>query len=362
MPLDKFSRQLPQPETWSPLRRGAALVGSSLILVVLFKLLHLPAAFLLGPMLAAIVLSIGGGPVDLSRNGVLLAQGVVGMMIAGSFPPSAFTEIARDWPVFLFGTLSTLIASTAIGWLMMRARLMPGTTAIWGSAPGAASVMTFLSAEYGADIRLVALMQYLRVALCTIFATIVAHWLGVPSSPTSFALFPHTDWLASLATCAAVVAGVAIGIRLRVPGGAMLLPLLIGTAINLTGLFPVVLPPIVLALAYALLGWAIGMRFTTEVVGYAAALLPRLLLSVLALLAICGGLGWVLSRIAGVDFLTAYLATNPGGADSVAIIASSTKVDVPFVMAMQLARFLLVMLAGPALARWLSRPGRDVRT
>lgn len=39
--------------------------------------------------------------------------------------------------------------------------------------------------------------------------------------------------------------------------------------------------------------------------------------------------------------LTAYLATSPGGADSVAIIAASAHVEISFVMAMQLARFLV---------------------
>ncbi|MDX2203385.1 MAG: AbrB family transcriptional regulator [Hyphomicrobiaceae bacterium] len=353
---------MPAPATWSPLRRWGALAGLSLLLAVGFKLAQLPAAFLLGPMLAAIVLATAGAPVTLERNSVLLAQGAVGMMIAALFPPSTFAEIVRDWPVFLFGTLSTLVASFAIGWLMMRARVMPGTTAIWGSAPGAASVMTFMSAEYGADMRLVALMQYLRVALCTIIATIVARWLGVPSSPASLDLFPHVAWLPCLATCALAVAGVALGIGLKVPGGAMLLPMLLGIAANLAGQFPLTLPPSLLAVAYAVLGWAIGMRFTMDILAHAAAVLPRLLLSVLALLVICGGLGWVLSWIAGVDFLSAYLATNPGGADSLAIISSSTTVDVPFVMAMQLARFLLVMIAGPLMARLLSYTLRDAET
>ena len=36
----------------------------------------------------------------------------------------------------------------------------------------------------------------------------------------------------------------------------------------------------------------------------------------------------------------------------------STKVDLPFVMAMQMARFLLVLFTGPTLARLLSGPIR----
>lgn len=49
--------------------------------------------------------------------------------------------------------------------------------------------------------------------------------------------------------------------------------------------------------------------------------------------------------------MTAYLAMSPGGADSVAIIASPTPVDVPFVMSMQILRFVAVLLVGPPLAR-----------
>lgn len=56
-----------------------------------------------------------------------------------------------------------------------------------------------------------------------------------------------------------------------------------------------------------------------------------------------------------VDPLTAWLAMSPGGADSVAIIAASTNVDVPFVIAMQMMRFIVVLFAAPPLARLLMR-------
>jgi uncharacterized protein len=79
-------------------------------------------------------------------------------------------------------------------------------------------------------------------------------------------------------------------------------------------------------------------------------------LSILALMAFCGGLAWLLHRHLGIDPLTAYLATSPGGMDSVAIIAAaSDSVNLSFVMALQMARFLFVLLFGPALARLVAR-------
>ena len=45
-----------------------------------------------------------------------------------------------------------------------------------------------------------------------------------------------------------------------------------------------------------------------------------------------------------------YLATSPGGVDAAAIIAASTKVDTPFVMALQTIRVIVVLAVGPHVA------------
>jgi membrane AbrB-like protein len=80
-----------------------------------------------------------------------------------------------------------------------------------------------------------------------------------------------------------------------------------------------------------------------------------LIVAIAGLIGVCALFGAVLSAVAGIDPLTAYLATSPGGADSVAIIAASTKVDLPFVMTMQMIRFLAVLVTGPALAKFLAQ-------
>jgi uncharacterized membrane protein AbrB (regulator of aidB expression) len=59
--------------------------------------------------------------------------------------------------------------------------------------------------------------------------------------------------------------------------------------------------------------------------------------------------------VLSIDPLTAYLATSPGGVDSVAIIAASTKVDVSFVMGLQTIRLLFVLLVGPFLSRFVAK-------
>ena len=56
-----------------------------------------------------------------------------------------------------------------------------------------------------------------------------------------------------------------------------------------------------------------------------------------------------------IILLTAYLATTPGGLDSVVIIAMNTHADMPFVMAAQTLRLIVVILAGPQIAKLICR-------
>jgi membrane AbrB-like protein len=142
----------------------------------------------------------------------------------------------------------------------------------------------------------------------------------------------------------------------------LLISLLFGAALSVGGLVSFDLPPWLMAACYALVGWSIGLRFTREILAYAARAFPKIAAATLAFIALCGGIGWILHRLLGIDLLTAYLATSPGGADSVAIIAAGSHADLPFVVAMQTARFVLVMIAGPALVRLVVSRMRNSET
>jgi membrane AbrB-like protein len=355
MDVERFS--LRRPAAWPSSLRWGALVALSLIFAAALAALQLPAAPLLGPMIAAVLLAANGGAVQTPRPAFSFAQGIVGVMIAGFLPRSIFAEIGADWPIFLIGTLSTIAAASFLGWRLTRSRALPGTTAIWGSSPGAATAMTLMSESYGADLRLVAFMQYTRVACCAVVAAGAARLFGTPAVHVTMSSQAWSSQGVVAALAIALLGGL-LGVRLRIPGGGLLLPMAISVVVALTGLVSLTLPTPVLAVGYAVLGWGFGMRFTPDVLRHAARAMPRVLGSILTLIAICGGFGAVLVVAAGVDPLTAYLATSPGGVDSVSIIAASTKVDMPFVLAMQVARFVLVVVFGPAQARWLSRSAK----
>ena len=128
-----MSRTFGSPLHW------AALGGLSLFFVGGLEWLQLPAALLLGSMAAAVPLAARGTDLSVPPRLFYGAQAVVGCLIARAFPPAIFSELATNWPIFLGGVLSVDAASTALGWLLTRRQVLPGSTAVWGSSPGAAT-------------------------------------------------------------------------------------------------------------------------------------------------------------------------------------------------------------------------------
>ncbi len=340
----------------SSLSRWALLIALSVALCVLFLSIHLPAAVLLGCMIAGILNSFREGRIAVPTPLFLIAQGVIGCLIARSLNPELLSGAFERWPLFAFSVLAVVGTSTALGWLLMRGRLLPGTTAVWGLAPGAASVMMLMSSQHDADERLVALMQYLRVALVTMAASAVSHiWMNTAPVPVPEVVwFPPVAWPALAGTLAIAIIGSLAAPRLGIQAGGLLVPMILAAAFQATGMLTIELPPSVLAGSYVLVGWTIGLRFTRPILRHAARALPCVLASILALIIVCMGFAALLVKVAHIDPLTAYLATSPGGADSVAIIAAASNVDRPFVMAMQMSRFLVVLFFGPALARFVA--------
>lgn len=331
----------------------AVLFLLSAVLALVLEVLHVPAAFLLGPMAAAIVIAVMQGPLPMGRSPFVVAQGVIGCMIAHSLTPSTLGTMLQNGPLFLAATLGVVAAAGFIGWLLARWRVLPGTTAVWGAFPGAASAMVLMAEAHGADVRLVAFMQYLRVLCVAVGAsTISGIWVKMSGGTTPHVVwFAPIHWLPFAETLALAVLGAIVSYYLRVPAGPLLLPMALGAVLQAFGAITIELPPWLLAMSYTLLGWSIGMRFTPSILAHAARALPPVIASIVALMAVGGFLAYLLAALADIDPLTAYLATSPGGADSVAIIAASAKVNVPFVMGLQIARFLLVLIAGPVLAR-----------
>lgn len=325
-------------------------------IIFILHFLNMPAAPLIGAIIAGIIIALFGDS-EMKIPGVMFqgAQSILGCMIARIFTLSVFVSILDHWLIVLFCVVSMLVFSFGLGWLLSVRKVMPGSTAMWGSWPGAASTMVILSESYGGDIRLVAFMQYMRVVVVALVASFVAMYFGVNDNSVSvpFAqyLFPPVNIKPLLMTLG-FAAGCTVAARLmRLPAGPLLIAMILGAVLVNIGILNIELPQWLLVISYLIIGWSIGLRFTRKIVKYALRALPHVLGAIIILILLCAGVSAVLVFAGGIDPLTAYLAASPGGADSVAIIAASSDVDMPFVMSVQIMRFVVILLIGPSVAK-----------
>ena len=342
----------------------AVIIALSVLAGFLAQAANIPAGWLVGPMLVAVAAALAWPErPTVPRLGRVAALAVVGGVLAAAFRPSVLPLIARHWLPVCLVTGGTLAVSLGVGLLLGRVARLDRRTAALGSLPGAASGMLAMSGPLGADPRLVAVMQYTRVVVVVFSAAAVSRFGLIPgTSPhrlsgqgapaaqgTPFAL----DALPTYALTVLVVAlGAWAGTRLRLPAGALLGPLVLGVVLEQLGVARLAWPPGVPQAAFLVLGLWVGLTFDRASVVRAGRIFPLVVASSVGLVVACAGLGWVFAALTGIDGLTAYLATTPGGIDSVAVMALGSGADAALVLAVQTLRLLAVILAGAFLGRW----------
>ncbi|NWB90098.1 AbrB family transcriptional regulator [Pseudomonas agarici] len=349
-----FFTTWPRPLQWLALIILAGAAGQ------LLKNAELPAGQFIGPMLVAIGFGVSGAHIRIHRQVFRLSQGCIGLLAAHSMTLAVLTSMAQSWQLMLFATVLTVCLSALVGLAMVRFGGIKASTAAWGTSPGAASAMVLMADDFGADGRVVATMQYVRVVCVVVIGALVSHILEAPVNGTDVhvadtALHSFSPVNLGL-TLAVAMLGMLLGAH--IPAGALLVPLLIGGALQLSGLLHITLPAGLLAVAYGAIGCFVGLRFDRPTVLYVWKQLPTMILGAISLIALCAASAWVLAKWLGLDFLSVYLATSPGGLDTMAIIAVDTHSDVGLVLAMQTLRLLAVIFTGAFFARLVIRLAR----
>ena len=281
--------------------------------------LGLPSSYLFGALLvgiAAALLAPGAHAVAPAAFTASLA--IAGVVLGTLLDSSSLDAIADGWLPLALVTAATLGISLVAGSVLARLTSLDAPTAALGMVAGGASGIVGISDELGADDRLVAFMQYLRVLL---IVAAHARARGARSSPArrrcptrraSRCSATRARWLLTAATA---LAGGPASRRLRFPGArpapadGLARPCW-RSACPAAGSR---CPPLLRELAFALIGLQVGLRFTLDTIRELGRLLVPVLLGVLGVLVACALLAVVLDVTTSVSLRDAYLATTPGG-------------------------------------------------
>jgi membrane AbrB-like protein len=350
---------VPAPPT---IAKWLAVAAATAVLALGFDAVGFPSPTLFAALIAGLVYALvvaSRAPLTMPGPAMTGAQAVVGVSLGVSVDADTLRAVGQDWAPVLLVTAGTLGVSLGSGLLMARVTGLDRATACLGLIAGGASGIVAMADELGADGRLVAFMQYLRVLVVVVTAPLLAHLVlhgdGGEGPAAGAAGAGLAGDLAFTAVCA--VGGVLLGRLLRFTASALLVPLVLAAAGSISGVSgDAHVPGLLAELAFAVIGLQVGLRFTLASLRQVGRLLVPTLLSIVCLIVACGALAVLLLPLtAGVTFGDAYLATTPGGLYAILAAAASLGGNTTFVVAVQALRVFAMVLAAPPLVRLLVR-------
>ena len=341
-----------------PVRAWLVVILVTVAASALFTLLRLPSPVLFGSLVGGMVHALGSGTeLEMPPIAFRVGQALVGAVIGALVQLSTLARLAHDWPSVVLVTVGTLVISLVAGRLLALRRDVSPATGSFALIAGGASGIVAVARELGADDRVVTIVQYLRVLLVLMAMPLVTTVFFHPPGGVGSLSTGPTRWGPDLVFVAvAVAAGLGLQRFVRAPATALLGPMLVAVAVSASGVLGSVSVPTALEqLGYALIGVRVGLRFTRASLRSIARLLPLATTLIVLVIVACALLGLLLSEVTGVDRLTAYLATTPGGLFAVLVTAADSGSDVTYVLAIQVIRVFAMLLFAPLLARWFSR-------
>lgn len=309
-----------------------------------FSWLGLPAAMLLGPMTATLIVVLSGGRLVYPKWLQTAVLGLIGISVGGSLTPGLLNQAAL-WLPSVTAQVTIHVTALVVGCVTMRLVSRHSTgTAFLASYPG--HLIMVLSATSGGkvDSRIVAIAQSLRlVALVAAVPLVFGGAQAVDAASPAAILKP----LDIVVVVSAGLVGIAIARFVRLPapplmggivgaGAAALLGFSIGPVPDMTG-----------DGLLAVVGTMIGARFTGISRRALLASIPQCGLTVCAVLLTVAVAAWPVSQMMGLPFGQVLLAYSPGGADVMPLLALSQGYDAVYVAVHHGARLLIMAVILP---------------
>jgi uncharacterized protein len=298
--------------------RWGVLAAATTAAALLINAVGLPTPALFAALAVGIAYSLlGGGSHQLMIPTIAItaAQALLGVALGSEMQAATLRAVAADWFGVSIVIVGTVGISLVAGLVFAALTGIDRRTGMLGLVAGGASAIIAMSDELGADGRLVAFMQYLRVLVVVLLAPLVAFLFLGDAGVTSPTLDPGPNMAVELLfTAGCTLAGTLVARLFRVTAGALLGPLIVAATISASGATSGAgVPEFLQYAAFAVIGLQVGLRFTLATIRQPRRLLGPVVLALVTLITASSGLALLLVLLAGVPFADAYLATTPGG-------------------------------------------------
>ncbi len=314
-----------------------------------------PLPWLFGPVvvvgLAAFFgLKIDGEPVQFPVRARYFFVPIIGVAIGASMTPDVLRDLSRWWPSL--AALLVFVPLAHIGGYVIFRRVggLDRQTAWFSSMPGGLIEALAMGEQHGADMRMLNLLQFLRLIVCilivpTAFMLLKGGAVGSASGVRLEAGAPLTIADAFI-LIGAGVSGLLLGRKIGLPAALITGPILMSGAAHLAGLTAAAPPAWMVSMTQLVVGLTLGIRFAgldRREVGLGVMLTAMTVTLTLGLAVL---FGIILSGLVAERIEAVVLAFAPGGVVEMSLIAISLEISVIYVALHHVARILLAVTFG----------------
>ena len=272
--------------------------------------------------------------------------GIIGAMIGARLTP----EVASLLPRMLVSVpaiLAFVLGVHGLNYLIFRH--LGGydrQTAYYAGSPGGLFESIVFGEEAGADVRVLTMMQFLRIIVVVTLVPIgMSIWEGHPvGSAAGISLNGGETALLHVPLVLALsLVGVWVGLKLRLPAGQLMGPLLVVGALTVSGVLQLHAPGWMVAVAQVVLGAGLGARVTGMTGGMFLRGMGLSVVSVTAMVSVGIGLALLVHLAGGLPTDVLVISFAPGGVVEMSLIALSLAADPALVTLHHLLRILFTV-------------------
>jgi membrane AbrB-like protein len=315
----------------------------------LFDWLDTPIPWMIGPMIAVAAVNLSGISVFALPYARQTGQVILGSAVALYFTPTVVAALAANFGAIAVSTASAFLIGSLGALILSRVSGVDGKSSFFASIPGGAMAMSVLAERVGASIPPVAVAHSLRVSIIVIVVPFALTYGGIPLEAAAYRPQLPLDvpilvlWLA---------VGFLIGEiteRLGLQNGYLLMPILLGATLTVSGIELSAVPHWMTDLAQLMFGLVLGARYERAFFIRYKLFVPFALANSFFVLVTSALVAVALSWLFGLPIATMLISTAPGGLAEMTITAQALKIGVPLVVAFHLFRVLIVNMGTPYL-------------
>lgn len=144
-----------------------------------------------------------------------------------------------------------------------------------------------------------------------------------------------------------------IGLRLKMPAGALIGGMLAVAIANLGFGFDGAIPANFRTVAQIIVGGILGLSITRQTVAELRTIALPVGVLVVSMLGLSLIAGFILAKVTGWDLATAFFSSSPGGMTEMTLASMSFGADTPKVALLQLVRMISVISFLPLILKWM---------